>query len=262
MTESEQKLWHLCRDKAAGEQAREDARQVLLEAYLPLVRIVVGQLAFSFPSSVVETADLVQCGVIGLMSAFERFLPDFGVEFRSFATRRIRGAVLDELRALDWVPRSTRRKSSLVARNSHELSNRLNRMPSDSELAKSLGLEPQAYQALKDGARVAPLYSLDALQEQRELGQGGSIFDSAPRQEPSQESSMLLREDLKIMGQGLRSLSARDRSILTLYYEQNLTLKEIGRSLDLSEARICQIHAGLLDRLRGLQERAFSEMAA
>jgi RNA polymerase sigma factor for flagellar operon FliA len=210
MSNDELKLWRICRNPGSLPLKREEARQRLLEMYLPLVRLVVGSMSLSFPSAAVETCDLTQVGAIGLMSAFERFDPDYGVEFRTFASRRIRGQVLDELRALDWIPRSVREK----------------------------------------GGSLPVLHSLEDLQERRAAGQGGRLLDSAPRQEPDQEEALLKKQLVGLIDRDMESLNERERTVVTLYYRQGKTQKQIARQLSLTESRICQIHGKAILKLR------------
>lgn len=222
MTHSERNLWKQCRDHAGSLETREDARQELLAQYLPLVGQVVRQMGMNFPSATIEASDLRQCGVIGLMSAFERFDPDFGVEFRTYASRRIRGQVLDELRAIDWVPRSLRQKAALL-RHANE------------RAAASL---------------IPVMHSLDALQEQKAAGEGAALIDSAPYQEADQHLGVESDEEKRLLDEGLARLEPRYFRILSLYYYENMTLKEIAALFGLTESRICQIHAAAITQLR------------
>jgi len=166
MEERDRKLWMVCRDLDAAPSEREAARQALLESHLPLVRYTVSRLSISFPSSVVEGSDLFQAGVIGLMDAYERFDLSLGVDFATFATRRIRGSVLDELRALDWIPRSVRQKGQVVAQISARLSLELLRPPSDEEIAKALNMDMVQYEQMISRIRVPPVHSLEDLLDQ------------------------------------------------------------------------------------------------
>ncbi len=210
MGDDELLSWRKCRDGKKSKEEREAARQRMLEAYLPLVKVVVSRMSLSFPSASAEPSDFYQAGVIGLMGAFERFDPDYGVEFRSFASHRIRGQVLDEVRNLDWVPRSVRNKK----------------------------------------VYVAPLHSLEQLQEQKSRGEGSSLLDSAPWQEPLQEHEMEKNETEGALERELSGLPPREAEVLSLCYFEGKSLKEIGAKLSFSEARICQIRSQALGRLR------------
>jgi RNA polymerase sigma factor for flagellar operon FliA len=210
MGRDELERWRTYRNHRLSATLRETARQRLLEDHLPLVTVVVSQMALSFPTATVEKSDLVQVGVIGLMDAFERFDPHFGVEFRTFASRRIRGQVLDELRKLDWIPRSLRQK----------------------------------------GVAVPPLHSLEALQERKDEGLGSALLDSAPVQRPEQEDALERQDAMDLLAQGLDGLPPRERHMLLLYYFEDLNLKQIAGLFSLTESRVCQIHAAAVRKLK------------
>lgn len=210
MLDSEALLWSRWGDSRLGRTAREEARQLLLENYLPLVARVVGGMAVAFPSAVMDRDDLIHCGVLGLMSAFERFDPGRGLAFATYATPRIRGSVLDGLRALDWVPRSMRQAKAVVP----------------------------------------PLLSLEDLRERRDAGEGGSLLESAPRQEAVQDALAELGQDRELIRRGLLRLRDKEQIVITHYYDRSLTLKQVATILGLTESRVCQIHAQALDKLR------------
>jgi RNA polymerase sigma factor for flagellar operon FliA len=210
MSGEELELWEAYRGPHTP-QSKEAARERLLQRHLPLVRMVLGRLAFRFPSATAESSDFYQAGAIGLIQAVERFEPAYGVEFSSFASRRIRGQILDELRALDWVPRSVREK----------------------------------------GVKTYSLHSLEHLMELKEEGEGSSLIDSAPHHEALQSEDMEKLQTAALLRQGLdRALKPVQREVLHLYYFQDLTLKQIAVQLGLTESRICQIHAASIKRLR------------
>lgn len=245
MTSQEREAWVLLRQPGISAERVEAARQELLALYLPLVRLVVGRLALNFPSSIAESGDLIQSGVIGLMDALERFDLAFGVEFRSFAQARIRGSVLDELRSLDWAPRSVRDKARQLSQASAQLASHLQRPPTDDELAQSLGMDLDAYRALVDGARAPSLRSLDALLE--EEGDHARLPSQAAMQEERAEHGEMLEH----LRNGFELLSERERQVLKLYYDEDLTLKEVANALGVTESRICQIHSASVYKLKG-----------
>ena len=218
MGNDELKRWLDSRNRRKPAAEREAARQGLLEDYLPLVGLVVGQMAFSFPTATVERADLLQVGAIGLMDAFERFDPHYGVEFRTFASRRIRGQVLDELRKLDWIPRSIRQKKTPVPR----------------------------------------LQSLEDLQNRKAEGRGSALLDSAPIQRPEQEDALEREQAMQLLASGLDGLEPRERHMLLLYYFEGMNLKEVARLFTLTESRICQIHAAAVRKLKSHHEQALA----
>ena len=233
-------------------------RQKLLEEYLPLVRNVAGRMAMGFPKSV-ELSDLINTGVIGLIEALSNFDPARGVKFETYAVPRIRGAILDELRSLDWVPRSTRAKSREIEKATSKLQNQLGRRPSDRELAKSLKLSSgELFSALDDVSSTTVL-SLDELIYKEEDNR------QVPRVETLQDLSRenvlgdLEKEELKgYLIQAISHLSEQERLVVALYYYEELTLKEIGEVMQISESRVSQIHTKAVLKLRGMIREKFA----
>jgi RNA polymerase sigma factor for flagellar operon FliA len=233
-------------------------RQRLLEEYLPLVKSVAGRMAMGFPKSV-ELSDLVNTGVIGLIEALSNFDPARGVKFETYAVPRIRGAILDELRSLDWVPRSTRAKSREIDRATSRLENQLGRSPSDWELAKSLRIsQTELFSAMDDIASTTVL-SLDELIYKEEDNR------QIPRVETLENLSCdsilgdLEKEELKgYLVQAISLLSEQERLVVALYYYEELTLKEIGEVMQISESRVSQIHTKAVLKLRVMIKEKFA----
>ena len=253
MTSLELLQWRVLRDPGNPPEERERARQDLLGQYLPLVRLVVGRLALNFPSATVESSDLIQSGVLGLMEAVERFDPAMGVEFRTYAQARIRGSVLDELRALDWAPRSVREKARALSRATEALNHELKRPPTSEETAGALGMSQEAFTRLADEAQPRSLKSLEALLE----SEGESA--AWPRQEPDQEEAARRGDRLEALREGIEGLPDRDRLLLKRYYEHDRTLREIAGELGITESRVCQIHSALLARLKAWMNARIQE---
>jgi len=233
-------------------------RQKLLEEYLPLVRNVAGRMAMGFPKSV-ELSDLINTGVIGLSEALSNFDPSRGVKFETYAVPRIRGAILDELRSLDWVPRSTRAKSREIERATSKLENQLGRPPSDRELAKSLKLSPQELFSALDDVSSTTMLSLDELIYKKEDNR------QIPRVETLEGLSYenvlgdLEKQELKAyLTQAISHLSEQERLVVALYYYEELTLKEIGEVMQISESRVSQIHTKAVLKLRGMVKEKFA----
>ncbi len=235
-----------------------EVRQKLLEEYLPLVKNVAGRMAMGFPKSV-ELNDLVNTGVIGLIEALTNFDPSRGVKFETYAVPRIRGAILDELRSLDWVPRSTRAKSRVIEKTTSKLENQLGRPPSDVELAKSLKISTtELFSALDDVASTTML-SLDELiykeEDNRQVPRVETVEDLGT------ESALgdMEKEELKAyLTQAISHLSEQERLVVALYYYEELTLKEIGEVMQISESRVSQIHTKAVLKLRGMIKEKFS----
>ncbi len=233
-------------------------RQKLLEEYLPLVRNVAGRMAMGFPKSV-ELSDLINTGVIGLIEALSNFDPSRGVKFETYAVPRIRGAILDELRSLDWVPRSTRAKSREIEKATSKLQNQLGRRPSDRELAKSLKFSSGELFSALDDVSSTTMLSLDELIYKEEDNR------QVPRVETLQdlggESVLgdLEKEELKAyLVEAISHLSEQERLVVALYYYEELTLKEIGEVMQISESRVSQIHTKAVLKLRGMIREKFA----
>ena len=217
-------------------------RARLAEHYRPLVRTVAHRTAERLPDHV-EPADLVQSGVFGLLEAIDRFDPDRSSRFESYAVPRIRGAVLDELRAQDWVPRSVRLRVREAERVREELAIRLRRTATDREVADALGVPASELLA----AAAAPVLSV----EQLRAGTDGAVLDTLACAEPGPEATYQEQETRRLLWFAVTQLGERDRLILRLYYLEDHTLAEIGRLLGVTESRVSQLHGRLVTRLRG-----------
>jgi RNA polymerase sigma factor for flagellar operon FliA len=221
-------------------------RDRLVVHYTPLLRTVAYRLGSALPSYV-EVADLVQCGVFGLIDAVERFDPERSPRFESYAVARIRGAILDELRAQDWVPRSVRGRVRELERAQERLESRLQRAATDAELAEELGLPVQEVRAF---GRQVQLVSVEALDESS--GGVSELFADDAALDPM--AVVQAAETLRQLAIAVAQLEERDRDVVRLYYLENRTLAEIGRLLGVTESRVCQLHTRLVGRLRGRLE--------
>jgi RNA polymerase sigma factor for flagellar operon FliA len=221
-------------------------RDQLVVHYAPLLRAVAHRLGSALPSYV-EVADLVQCGVFGLIDAVERFDPELSPRFESYAVPRIRGAILDELRAQDWVPRTVRGRVRELERAQERLEGRLQRAATDAELAAELGLPVQEVRSL---GRQVQLISVEALDE----NSGGVSEILADDGAPDPMAVVQAAETLRQLAFAVAQLEERDRDVVRLYYLENRTLAEIGRLLGVTESRVCQLHTRLVGRLRGRLE--------
>jgi len=233
-------------------------RQKLLEEYLPLVKNVAGRMAMGFPKSV-ELSDLINTGVIGLIEALSNFDPSRGVKFETYAVPRIRGAILDELRSLDWVPRSTRAKSREIEKAISKLENQLGRRPSDRELAKSLRISSDELFSALDDVSSTTMLSLDELIYKEEDNR------QVPRVETLEDLRCksilgdLEKEELKAyLIQAISYLTEQERLVVALYYYEELTLKEIGEVMQISESRVSQIHTKAVLKLRVMIKEKFA----
>jgi RNA polymerase sigma factor FliA len=220
-----------------------EVRDRLVVHYTPLVTAVAHRVASGLPAHV-EHADLVQSGVFGLIDAVERFDPKRCPRFESYAAQRIRGAILDELRAQDWVPRSVRYRARELERAQERLEARLLRAATDRELAGELGLPVHELRGL---TRQVHMVSVEALDE----SSGGACELLADQQAPDPMVTVQARETLRLLASVVAQLGERDRTVIRLYYLENRTLAEIGRTLGVTESRVCQLHSRLVGRLRG-----------
>ncbi|MCL2850011.1 MAG: FliA/WhiG family RNA polymerase sigma factor, partial [Micrococcales bacterium] len=231
------------------------AREQLIVHYLPLVTTVASRIAARLPSSV-ESADLVSYGTFGLIDAIEKYETDRAVRFESYASSRIRGAVLDELRALDWVPRSVRSKSRAIERTYTELEAELSRRPTQAEVADRMGLTSAELSGALAQVATGSVAALDEVMTSdssagQPLSERLADDDAAdPLGEvESQETSHLLARAIEM-------LSERERLVVVLYYFERRTLAQIGRVLGVTESRVSQIHNGAVGRLRAVMYEA------
>ncbi len=228
------------------------ARDELILAYSPLVKYVAGRMSSGLPPHI-EEADLVSYGLLGLISALERFDPSRHVKFETYAIARIKGSILDELRALDWVPRSVRSWARKVEAAVTSLENRLGRAPSDEEVAAELGVQVEEFQEILNQISCSTLVALDEFWDTTASGQEKAALietiEDKEARDPLQEfRTRALRETL---ADAIRRLPERERIVIGLYYYEGLTLKEIGEILGVTESRVSQLHTKAILRLRG-----------
>ncbi len=227
-----------------------EVRDKLLNNYLPLVKNVAGRMAATFPKSV-DLNDLVNTGVIGLIEAFNNFDPGRGVKFETFAVPRIRGAILDELRALDWVPRSTRAKARNIDRAVSKLENELGRGPSNHEIATTLDISIQELFSAQKDLSFSSLLSLDEMicreDDNRQVPRIETVENTATVDVLADMEKTELKAYLM---QAISGLTEQERLVVSLYYYEELTLKEIGDIMLISESRVSQIHTRAVSRLR------------
>ncbi len=228
------------------------AREELILHYMPLVRFVVSRLGIP-PTSMLEAEDLVSYGTIGLMNAIDRYDPQRGVRFEAFATARIRGAVIDQLRTLNWLPRSAVSRVKQVETMLAALEQRLGRSPREDEAAKELGVTVERFRHMLVEAGLSML-SLDAplsmFGQDDELLTLRDLLEDSTTPSPSEMTEQ--KEMYTLLSQSIEHLPEREQLLLSLYYVEELTMKEISRVMDVSESRVCQLHAQALLRLRTL----------
>jgi RNA polymerase sigma factor FliA len=226
-------------------------RDRLILTYAPLVKYVAGRLGSGLPAHVDE-GDLVSYGLLGLISAIERYDPERDIKFETYAMARIKGAIIDELRALDWVPRSVRSRAREIERAIASLEARLGRAPTDEEIAGKLGIsEDELNESLGDIARS----SIAALDELWTVsGSGGdqiALIDTIEDENAADPQGSLSQTELKeAMADAIARLPEREKLVVTLYYYEELTLREIGEVLGVTESRVSQLHTKAILRLK------------
>jgi RNA polymerase sigma factor for flagellar operon FliA len=215
-------------------------------------------MMFSLASSV-DYNDLLSAGVMGLIGALERFNPDQGVKFETFVLPRIKGAILDELRTLDWAPRSLRSKARMVERANEHLEKELGREASDQEIASELKMEIKEYKAVLRDLSMASLLSLDGSRTE-ESDQLASMYDLVENPLSDNPHRSLEHEEMKkLLVDAIEDLNEQEKIVMALYYYEELTLKEIGQVLNITESRVSQIHSKALDSLKSaLQKEVLS----
>jgi RNA polymerase sigma factor FliA len=237
--------WHAY--KRAGQRS---ARDELILHYAPLVHVVAGRLAAGAPSHV-DRADLVSYGVFGLIDAIDKFDPDRGHRFETYAIARIKGHIVDELRSYDWVPRSVRAKARTIEGAFRSLESELHRAPTDRELATALGMSDHELQRALSQVSLVNLVTFDAaLGAAVDGGQALTVGEVlvAPDEGPGHQVE--LDELRDALAAAIDRLSHRERDVVALYYHDGLTLAEIGEVLGVTESRACQIHGKAVSQLR------------
>ncbi len=219
-----------------------------IEAYLPMVRRTAHRMIGRLPANV-EVDDLIQAGVMGLMEALERYEQGHGAQFETFAMQRVRGAMLDELRGTDWVPRSVRKHQREIAEAVHALEHQLHRAPTDGEIAKHLGVTLQQYQDMLLDVRGAQLvYTDDYEADEGETHYLDRHVTPDDKADPSaQLNDRRFREALVA---AIEDLPEREQYVMSMYYEHDMNLKEIAAVLGVTESRVCQLHSQAVARLR------------
>ncbi len=233
--------------RKTGDRALRDR---LILTYAPLVKFVAGRLGSTLPSHVDEQ-DLVSYGLLGLIGAIERFDPEREIKFETYAIARIKGAIIDELRSLDWVPRSVRTRAREIERAIASLERTLMRAPTDEEIAAKLELTPVE---LEDSLAEISRTSMAALDELWSPSAGGdqvSLIDTIEDESgPDPEISLEQTELREALGEAIARLPEREKLVVTLYYYEELTLREIGEVLGVTESRVSQLHTKAVLRLK------------
>jgi RNA polymerase sigma factor for flagellar operon FliA len=230
------------------QETRDPAiRETLILTYSHLIKYIAGRLNIYFGSNV-EYEDLVSFGVFGLIDAIDKFDLNKGVKFETYASLRIRGAIIDSIREMDWVPRSLRQKCKELEKAYWEVENELGRSATDRDIAEKLNKSVEELHKLLNEVNVSSLISLeDFLEQNYEIGMEPTSGSKQDRPEYEAE----LNELSEILGNAIDKLPEKEKMVLTLYYYEELTLKEISAIMKVSESRISQLHTKAIMRLRG-----------
>jgi len=247
-------LWRLYSRSGPGSVMENS----LVEEYIPLVKTIVGRLAMTLPTHV-NSDDLYSAGLVGLLNAMRRFNPQNGTSFETYARVRIRGAVFDELRRLDWVPRSIHEKAKKIEKTMQELMQRTGAVPTNAQMAKAMKMPVDQYEELLEQIRPTTFICLDSVQGQD--GDGASVYDViADDSQTNPEHWASVRELARLIEQRLQELPEMQRKVLALYYFEDLRLREIAEAFGVTESRICQIHAQAILAIKALLRKEDPEV--
>jgi RNA polymerase sigma factor for flagellar operon FliA len=233
----------------AGPISSQVREQIVLE-HEPLIRFVVNRLAVRLPNHI-DLDDLYSTGAIGLMDAIEKFDPGKGCKFKTYAEFRIKGAVLDQLRSLDWVPRSVRQKGRKLEQAYNEVEQRLGRAANEDEVADSLGLEIDKFHTMLNQVRGISIVNLEEIRGTNADGDPAGSYADLVEDVHSENplASLKSMERKHVVSDTIGSLPEKERLVLSLYYYEDLNMKEIGQILGITESRVCQIHTKAASRL-------------
>jgi len=240
-----QTLWRAY--KRTGDRALRDR---LILTYAPLVKYVAGRLGSGLPAHV-EEGDLVSYGLLGLIGAIERFDPERDIKFETYAIARIKGSIIDELRSMDWVPRSVRARARDIERSIAQLEAKLGRAPNDEEISSHLGITEEEFQDSLLEISRSSIAALDELWSGAGGGDPVALIDTIEDPEaPEPQQAMAQTELREALGEAIARLPEREKLVVTLYYYEELTLREIGEVLGVTESRVSQLHTKAILRLK------------
>ena len=253
-----QELWKRYHQQKSGTKTSTanttDTENALVQKYLPLVSAVVNRLAMTLPEHV-DHDDLYSVGLIGLLQALRNYNPACGTSFETYARVRVRGAMLDELRRMDWVPRTIHEKARRIKGVLGELEQKLGTTPTEAQMAKAMDMPVAEYQELLDEVRPAAFVCLDAVNSSEE-GDSGPLYEVIADQTSEGPVEKVSNNELKhVIFERLKELPEMQRKVLALYYLEDMHLREIAEVFNLTESRICQIHAQAILAIRSYLQR-------
>lgn len=236
----------------------ENSEQVIKE-YGPMIKYVANRIALRLPPHI-EVDDLISVGVLGLIDAIQKFDPTRGAKFKTYAEFRVRGSILDELRSMDWVPRSVRQKASSIDSVCRKLEAKMGRVPEDEEIAAEMGISLDEFFDALNQTQGMPMLSLEDLGFSRDEGSRRSLLDClAGKADADPEIQLRLSELRSIIAKAIDMLPEKERLMISLYYYEELTMREIGEVLGITESRVSQIHSKAVFKLRTKLKSLISE---
>ena len=226
----------------------EARREALIKEFAPTIKYLASRLATRLPSHL-DVQDLISVGLIGLLGAFERYDPTREAKFKTYAEYRIRGAMLDEIRSMDWIPRSVRDRITVLQRACDQLQKKMGRAPTEEEISASLGLSTDEYNEFLVRSQGAIVLSLDDLGS-RDMEPRSLMRCLADPGAVDPLAALVSEGRRRLLGAGIETLPEKERLVVTLYYYEELTMKEIGKVLSVTESRVSQLHSQALLRLK------------
>lgn len=234
---------------APNEQLDPAKRDELIMTYTPLIKYIATRLVARLPPQV-AVDDLISCGIIGLIDAINKFDVTKNVQFKTYAEFRIKGAMLDELRALDWVPRSVRRKITDLEKTYAEIEKRIGRPATDEEVAKELGIELDHFYRLLDETKSVTFLDIEFLRQKATEEAETNIIDIFTQDDRDPFTALNLTQVREVLAKAIEELPEKEKLTVALYYQEELTMKEIGEVMGYTESRISQMHSKAMLRLR------------
>lgn len=231
-----------------ADKSKKVLRDKLIVQYIYLTRYVISRVKMTLPTTF-SLEDITSYGVEGLIDSIEKYTPDKGARFETYALMRIRGTIIDKIRSQDWVPRSTRKKIKEIKAVAEALKQKLGRAATMTEVANAMGMEKERVEALlADEMQISSIYEKKGTAEE-----SVELIDTIQDDNSKSPLEQLVDKDVKAeLQQALKRLPERERMIMVLYYHENMTLKEIGEAIDVSESRVCQLHAQAIMKLKNI----------
>lgn len=244
-------LW----ERYFSDRANKEVRDKLIVQYIYLARYVVGRIKVNLPPSF-SFEDIVSFGIEGLIDAIEKYHPNKGAKFESYALMRIRGAIIDKIRSSDWLPRTLRRKIKEVKIATERLKQQIGRAPTTKEVADVMGLSEEKVNEI-----MSSDVSINSIYDKKGVGEDSvEIIDTIEDENSNRPEEEIEKTDVKKeLESALKKLPERERTLLVFYYHENMTLKEIGEAINVSESRVCQLHAQAIMKLRNILSQNRSE---